>query len=112
MLMDRNICQRCIAVVGMPLRRLLFIPFLVVGVDARAGADDAHPHPAPWSFIAPRRPEAPRLDPSVGTINPIDNFVRARLAAEGIQPAAEANKTTLLRRVTFDLTGMPPTLAE
>ena len=44
--------------------------------------------------------------------NPIDNFIRARLTREGIKPSPEADRLTLIRRVTLDLTGLPPTPAE
>ncbi|HWC88534.1 MAG TPA: DUF1553 domain-containing protein, partial [Pirellulales bacterium] len=47
-----------------------------------------------------------------GAINPIDHFIRARLESQRLEPAAEGDKPTLLRRVTFDLTGLPPTPAE
>ena len=62
-----------------------------------------------WAFIAPVRPAPPATE---GTNNPIDQFIRARLAQEGLHAAPEADKVTLIRRVTFDLTGMPPTPAE
>jgi hypothetical protein len=58
-----------------------------------------------WSFVMPKRP-------ATGAGNPIDNFVRARLEREGLGPSPEAGKATLIRRVTFDLTGLPATLAE
>ena len=65
-----------------------------------------------WSFVAPRR----RTPPSVATAgwpaNPIDNFVLARLEKGGLKPAPESDRSRLLRRITFDLTGLPPTPAE
>lgn len=59
-----------------------------------------------WSFVAPKRPALPK-----GDLSPIDRFVRARLD-KGLEPSPEADKRTLIRRVTFDLTGLPPTRAE
>ena len=51
--------------------------------------------------------------PTVATaVNPIDQFIQNRLLKDGVKPAPEAPKETWLRRVTFDLTGLPPTLAE
>jgi len=64
-----------------------------------------------WAYVAPVRPPVPRT-PGVGSKNPIDAFVRARLAKEGLKPSPRASKETLIRRVTLDLTGLPPTLAE
>ena len=67
-----------------------------------------------WAYIAPVRPALPALRDggALSVQNPIDAFVRARLEREGLKPAPEADRLTLLRRVTFDLTGLPPTLAE
>ena len=65
-----------------------------------------------WSFVPPKRPPVPDVKGKDWTRNPIDNFVLARLEAEGLKHSPEADKATLLRRVYFDLTGLPPTLAE
>src|SRR5690606_24539994 len=69
-----------------------------------------------WSFQAVDRPEVPipsATSPSKDwPRNPIDQFVLARLEQESLVPAPEADKERLLRRVKFDLTGLPPTLAE
>ncbi|WP_406693867.1 DUF1549 and DUF1553 domain-containing protein [Singulisphaera sp. Ch08] len=65
-----------------------------------------------WAFIPPSRPELPEvLDKQWGR-NPIDRFVLAQLEENGLAHAPEADRPTLLRRVTFDLTGLPPTPAE
>ena len=63
-----------------------------------------------WSLIAPERPSVPT--PAGLVRNPIDAFVLDRLAREGLAASPEAPKSTLLRRVTLDLTGLPPTIAE
>jgi len=60
-----------------------------------------------WAFVPPRRPTPP-----AGEVSPIDAFVRARLAAEGLAPAPAAARGALIRRVTQDLTGLPPTPEE
>jgi len=65
-----------------------------------------------WSFITPQRPALPELRNSAGVVNPIDLFIRKRLEDEGLTPSPEADKVTLIRRVTLDLTGLPPTIAE
>src|SRR5262245_23387861 len=66
-----------------------------------------------WSFQPIRRPVAPALPtPAAPIRNPIDTFVQARLAKEGLKPSSEADRRTLIRRVALDLTGLPPSPAE
>ncbi len=65
-----------------------------------------------WAFSAPVRPSLPPVKDAAWVRNPIDNFVLAKLEAEGLKPSVEADRVTLLRRVSFDLTGLPPTLEE
>ncbi len=66
---------------------------------------------AHWSFETPQRPDPPAVADDWGK-NPIDRFIFARLQAAGLSPSPEADRTALLRRLTFDLTGLPPTPAE
>ncbi len=65
-----------------------------------------------WSFIKPERPPVPAVKNQRWPRNPIDAFILARLDKEKLRPAKEADKAMLIRRVTFDLTGLPPTLEE
>jgi hypothetical protein len=65
-----------------------------------------------WSFVPPKRPPVPGVKGKDWPRNPIDNFVLARLESEGLKPSPEADKAALLRRVYFDLTGIPPTPSE
>jgi len=62
-----------------------------------------------WSFIKPQTPELPVVKDTNWVRNPIDRFVLAKLEAAGLQPAPEASKRALARRVALDLTGLPPT---
>lgn len=64
-----------------------------------------------WSFLPPRRPDLPKIEGS-WVRNPIDHFILARLEAEGLRPSPETDKSTLIRRLTLDLTGLPPTPAD
>jgi hypothetical protein len=65
-----------------------------------------------WSFIPPERPELPAVKDRHWPRNPIDHFILARLEKEKLKPNPEADKPTLMRRLTFDLTGLPPTIKE
>ena len=65
-----------------------------------------------WSFVTPSRPAVPEVEQKQAIRNPIDNFVLARLEKEGLAPSPAADKVTLIRRVTLDLTGLPPTIEE
>ena len=61
-----------------------------------------------WAFIPPERPALPPVSDPEWARNPIDRFVLARLDAAGLGPSDEADRATLLRRATLDLTGLPP----
>ena len=65
-----------------------------------------------WAFRKPARPAAPAVKQAAWVRNPIDAFILARLEARGLAPNPRADKRTLIRRATFDLTGLPPTPAE
>jgi hypothetical protein len=65
-----------------------------------------------WSYVPPQRPESPHPDAGAWPRNPIDNFILARLIQEKLRPSAEADRTTLIRRLSFDLTGLPPNAQE
>lgn len=67
------------------------------------------PVPKHWSFQAPVRPDPPRVEHRAWARNEIDRFVLAKLEAEGVLPAPEAQRSTLIRRLSIDLLGLPPT---
>jgi hypothetical protein len=73
--------------------------------DEAAAARDPRSH---WAFRAPHRAKPPSVKGAGWCRNPIDRFVLARLEAKGIGPSPEADRSTLLRRATLDLTGLPP----
>ncbi len=65
-----------------------------------------------WSFTPPRRHPTPAVKDGKWARGPIDAFLLARMEAEGLKPSPEADRATLIRRVTLDLTGLPPTPTE
>jgi len=65
-----------------------------------------------WAFVKPEPPALPPVRDRQWPRNELDRFILARIEKEGLKPSAEADKVTLIRRVTLDLTGLPPTPAE
>ncbi|TDQ17526.1 cytochrome c [Algoriphagus boseongensis] len=65
-----------------------------------------------WSFLKVEKPEVPDAPKDWKSVNPIDNFIQAELVRQGLSPNPEADKERLIRRVTIDLTGLPPTIEE
>ncbi|MFG0329447.1 MAG: PSD1 and planctomycete cytochrome C domain-containing protein [Phycisphaerales bacterium] len=78
----------------------------------RAWIDMGAPWQDHWAFIAPERPRAPVVKQADWPRHEIDHFILARLEDEGLTPNDRATKEALIRRVSFDLTGLPPSLDE
>ena len=85
-------------------------------VDAGAPWSDTPVSSAPkkkhWAFVAPVRPALPTVKNTKWARNPVDRFILAKLESEGLAPSPEADRATLLRRASLDITGLPPTPAE
>ena len=81
------------------------------GVTAES-VDARDPRASHWSFQPVRRPPLPEVKNTAWIKNEIDAFVLARLEAESIEPAPEADKRCLIRRLSLDITGLPPTTTE
>lgn len=65
-----------------------------------------------WAFIAPEKSSLPKIKNAKWIRNPIDQFVLAQIERQQLKPSIAANRRTLIRRLSFDLTGLPPTIAE
>ena len=94
------------------------LPLLLLGIVALTGAEPVD-EPALtakdreyWSFKPPIRPKAPNVSDAAWVRNPLDAFLFAKLDKAGLKPAPAAERAVLLRRVSFDLTGLPPTPQE
>ena len=85
------------------MARALLLPLALAFVPGPLVSED-------WWSLRPLGPgpEPRGFPPHWKQRNPIDAFVHARLAAAGLEPAREASRAVLIRRVTFDLTGLPP----
>ena len=79
---------------------------------SEANSHDRAPNSDHWAFKPPVRPALPEVHNTAWPRNPIDRFVLARLEKEGLEPSPEADKATLIRRLSLDLIGLPPTPAE
>lgn len=90
------------------LAAALVVSSLPAARAADSPVDDGSDH---WAFVAPVRPPLPPVGASASG-NPVDRFVDAELARAGIEPLGEADRATLARRVSIDLTGLPPSRAE
>ncbi len=76
---------------------------------AKAPANEQPGSKVHWAFVAPKRPEVPEIRSSQFAVrNPIDAFILARLAKEKLTPSPEADRVTLIRRLSLDLLGLPP----
>ncbi|HWD40063.1 MAG TPA: PSD1 and planctomycete cytochrome C domain-containing protein [Fimbriimonas sp.] len=78
----------------------------------KAWIKEGAPYSAHWAFIPPKMPAVPKVEDSKWARNDIDRFVLSGLEQHGIKPEPEADKRTLIRRVTLTLTGLPPTPEE
>ncbi len=123
---DSRLVQRLLGLNGeprMPLNHAA-LPADQIGLIKRwidEGAQWAEPSPITnpqspiakhWAFVAPVRPAVPTVTNKAWLRNPIDAFVLARLEKENLSPSPEADKVTLLRRLSLDLIGLPPTPEE
>ena len=77
--------------------------------DGKSAKSDAELLKSHWAFQPIRRPPVPRVDDDGWSRTPVDAFIHRKLKSAGLTPSQAADERTLLRRVTFDLTGLPPT---
>ena len=93
-------------------RQILGIVALALLAAWAVAPGQAEPKSSSWPFVPLTRPEVPLVKDKAWVRNPIDAFVLEKLEKAGLRPNSRADKLTLLRRVTFDLTGLAPTPEE
>src|SRR5688572_59942 len=87
------------------MRKWVVIFVLMLAPALRAG--ETH-----WAFLPPTEPKVPEVSDRSWCVTPLERFIAAKLTAAGLTPAELAGRRTLIRRATFDLTGLPPTPAD
>jgi len=92
------------------MNRAILLLCALGGLAVPASAEDASS--LPWSFVPIKKPAIPAVKNSAWLKDGVDVFILARLEAAGLAPNPDADRATLLRRVAFDLTGLPPTPEE
>src|SRR6185312_14356765 len=97
---------------GMPALSKDKIDTIRAWIDKGAPWPDALAGDEHWAYLKPVKPSPPTVKDEKWVRNPIDRFVLAKLEAEGMHPSPEASKETLIRRVSLDLIGLPPTPEE
>ncbi len=96
--------------IDLSLAALLALSLALSALSATVVAHGAEATQQHWAFQAPVRPPLPPVRQQRWVRNPIDTFVLARLEAQRMEPAPQADRVTLLRRLSLDLTGLPPTI--
>ncbi len=99
---------------AMTSRSILACAVLVATLvqNARADKPITDEDRSHWAFVPPRRVDRPKVSDARWVRNPIDAFILAKLDENRLKPAPEADRLTLIRRLSFDLIGLPPTIAE
>ncbi len=98
------------------MRCFAFLFLFAIATDFTSGADKPIANDDPrlkhWAFVPPARPELPKVKNEQWARNAIDRFILARLEKEGLKPSPQADPTTLIRRLSLDLIGLPPSVEE
>ena len=99
-------------VLWVPLKKTTFHLLCSIAIAAQAGPPSIEQGREHWSFQPLTNPTVPEVKTKAWPKNDIDRFILAKLEAAGLRPSAEADRATLIRRVTLDLIGLPPTPEE